>query len=141
MALLRRKDPDVALIGRFPLFAGSSRAVAEQAIKTGQKLIVPDGRPVITEQQPGGAAYLVLGGQLQISRDGREIATVGTGELVGEVGLLSHRLRNATVTCVGPTTLLRWNWETFARLREESPAFRDAVDKMAEEHRIAPPDG
>ncbi|TMM12882.1 MAG: cyclic nucleotide-binding domain-containing protein [Actinobacteria bacterium] len=141
MALLRRRDPDVDLVRGFQLFAGTSHAVAGRALKAGQKMTLPDGRPVITEQQPGGAAYLVLEGRVQISRDGREIATVGPGELVGEVGLLSHRLRNATVTCVGATTLLRWNWETFARLREDSPAFRDAVDKMAEEHRIAPPEG
>jgi CPA1 family monovalent cation:H+ antiporter len=141
MALLRRRDPDVALMRGFSLFAGSPQAVAEQAFKAGQRVSLPDGRPVIAEQQPGGAAYLVLEGTLRISRDGQEVATVGPGELVGEVGLLSHRLRNATVTCVGPTRLLRWNWETFARLREQAPAFRDAVDKMAGEHRIAPPEG
>ena len=141
MALLRGRDPDVALIWGFTLFAGSSKSVAERAIKAGQKVTLPDGRPVITEEQPGGAAYLVLERRLRISREGRQIATVGPGELVGEVGLLSHRLRNATVNCIGPTTLLRWNWETFARLREEAPAFRDAVDRLAEERRIAPPEG
>jgi CRP/FNR family cyclic AMP-dependent transcriptional regulator len=141
MALLRRRDPDIALIRGFSLFAGSPQAVAEQAVKAGQRVTLPDGRPVIAEQQPGGAAFLVLEGRLRISRDGQEIATVGPGELVGEVGLLSHRLRNATVTCGGPTTLLRWNWETFAQLRERDTAFRDAVDRMAEEHRMAPPEG
>ena len=141
MALLRRRDPDVALLRDFSLFAGSSKALAERAIKDGQKVILPDGRSVITEEQPGGAAYLVLDGRVRISRDGREIATLGPGQLVGEVGLLSHRLRNATVTCVGPTTLLRWNWETFATLRDEDAAFRAAVDRLAEEHRMAPPEG
>jgi CRP-like cAMP-binding protein len=140
MAPLGRRDPDIRLVRGFRLFADSPRAVAEQAVKAGQKVTLPDRRQIITEEQPGGAAYLVLAGRLQITRDGAEIATVSPGELVGEVGLLSHRLRNATVTCLGPTTLLRWNWEAFARLRDEAPAFRAAVDEMAEQHRLAPPE-
>lgn len=83
------------------------------------------GGAVVAEQDaPGDACWLVLSGQVQITRRGswEPLATLGPGAIVGQLALLDRAPRSATLTAVGDTALLEIRADAFANLvRASSP--------------------
>jgi CRP-like cAMP-binding protein len=63
------------------------------------------GEVVFKENEPGLEAFLIRNGFVSIMKtdDGRnvELATRGPGEIIGEMALLDHRPRSATVIAKG----------------------------------------
>jgi hypothetical protein len=80
---------------------------------------------ILREGDPADAFYLVMSGQVQVTRrtdQGSDtvIATLGACEYFGELGLLTGHPRNASVIAIGnaPVELLRTDAAGFARLIE-----------------------
>jgi CRP/FNR family transcriptional regulator, cyclic AMP receptor protein len=57
--------------------------------------------PLIREQTPSDACYILLSGEAGVYVGGDRIAVVGPGEVIGESALRPGKLRNATVTTTG----------------------------------------
>ncbi|MGQ0504878.1 MAG: Crp/Fnr family transcriptional regulator [Myxococcaceae bacterium] len=64
-------------------------------------------RPVFAEGDAADAAYFVLEGEVTVGRNGRTLATLGPGQLIGLVGCLDKGTRSASAITAAPTTLLR----------------------------------
>ncbi len=83
---------------------------------------------VITQQgQPGSELFIVREGLVEVSvgappsGDGihappQTVVNLGAGQVVGEMALVDHGPRSATVRCVTPTTLHVIERETFEQL-------------------------
>ena len=69
-----------------------------------------------------------------------DVARLGRGDVVGEIGLVARRLRTATVTALTDLETLAFPRADFQRLREESPAFDAWVSRTARQ-RLAEEDG
>ena len=67
-----------------------------------------DGGDVLfREGDLGDAIYVVVAGKVAVIRADEAVATLGTGECVGEMAALDWLPRSATVTALEPTVLLR----------------------------------
>jgi CRP-like cAMP-binding protein len=76
----------------------------------------------LTDQgRPGQEAYVILEGRAGVYVNGAQIAEVGPGELVGEMALIDHRPRIATVRALTPMRLLSFDAHQFRRLLDEMP--------------------
>jgi len=101
---------------------------------------LPADTIVIRQDDPGDCLYLVLSGHLRVfvqRRDGTEITvgTIGSGEIVGELALLTGEPRNATVTTVVDTELLRLSRTGFDAIAAAHPgALRSFTRLIA--HRL-----
>lgn len=78
------------------------------------------GQHVFEQGQPANAAYLVVAGHVEVKRDGRLVAEIGPGQVVGELGLLLQRKRSATVTATTPVEVLALS----------QIALREAIDEV-----------
>ncbi len=81
----------------------------EWILETGQERRVRAHTAITEEGVRPEALYFVLQGLLEVavaSGGGRRLATLGPGELIGEVSLLEDRPASATVKAVEPTLLL-----------------------------------
>jgi CRP/FNR family transcriptional regulator, cyclic AMP receptor protein len=70
-------------------------------LETGKRKELPIGTVLIQQGQPIDAVYILLEGQLSVTTtgaQGREIATLFTGEVVGEMSFIDTRPPSATVT-------------------------------------------
>ena len=70
-------------------------------IETGNREEITAGTVLIREGQPISTLYILLEGVLSVSTagvDGREIATLFSGEVVGEMSFIDTRPPSATVT-------------------------------------------
>ena len=55
---------------------------------------------MLTDQgQTGREAFVIVDGSATVKRNGKKVATLGPGAVVGELSLLDHGPRTATVTC------------------------------------------
>jgi CRP/FNR family transcriptional regulator, cyclic AMP receptor protein len=104
-------------------------------------LTVPANWALMVEQQPADKAYLVLSGEVSVRRHGEEVARLGAGEVIGEMALVNHRLRSATVVAATPLEVLHFTDKTVADLNEKIPHFRAALMSAVEERIAIDQDG
>lgn len=69
----------------------------------------PDGEIVLRSGQQNQRLFMIYEGSAVITRDGRRIAVVRTGEFFGEIGMLQDSPANAQVNAGGPLTCLCLN--------------------------------
>ncbi len=73
-------------------------------VSMGKRQTVSDGTILIQEGHPVDTLYILLDGELAVTTiafDGREIARLGSGEVVGEMSFVDARPPSATVTAKG----------------------------------------
>ena len=83
--------------------------------------------PVFREGEPGDAFYVVLKGELSVTRSGNKVATLRAGECFGEMALLDRGLRAASVTTSSACELSRIGDEDFRDLLESYPGIAMAM--------------
>ena len=120
----------LAKIDRFSTF---SDAEIHLVVDKATYLTVPEGWAMMAENTPADKAYLILSGEVSVRRHGDEVARVGAGDLVGEMALVNHKLRSATVVSVTPIEALHFTAETVAELNAQIPHFSEALTGATEE--------
>ena len=82
-----------------PLFSSCSKKDLARIVKVADEVTFKAGR-VLTEQgQPGREAFIIVKGKATVRRNGKKLASIGAGAMVGELSLLDNGPRTATVTC------------------------------------------
>jgi CRP/FNR family transcriptional regulator, cyclic AMP receptor protein len=86
----------------------------------------------------GDYAYDVLAieeGTARVERDGRVVAELGPGDVVGEMGVLERSQRNATVVSISPMLLVTLTSWDIRRLRKSAPDAVDHLRSLVEQRR------
>ena len=112
-------------LGAFP--SATDRDI-RTIVEAGRTVTVPKDWSVIIERTPADKAYVVLSGTASVRHDNKEFARIGPGGVIGEMAIIEHKLRNATVVATTPLEALHFTREAVERLREECPAFREALE-------------
>ncbi|MGB6457156.1 MAG: MFS transporter [Streptosporangiaceae bacterium] len=105
--------PRVAILERLDLFRSASRSSLESLAEASEEISVPAGTAVVREGDQSDAFYAVTNGEVVVSAIGEThgrpvpLRTLGPGSYFGEIGLLAHVPRTATVTATTACTLLR----------------------------------
>ena len=73
-----------------PLFAGCTRKELERIARSGDEIKMTAGSLVVDQGQTGREAFVILDGTVTVKRNGRKVATLGPGAIVGELSLLDH---------------------------------------------------
>ena len=88
---------------------------------------VPAGTIVVRGGDASGPMYLVEHGRLRIVRDGTDLEYLHTGSFFGELSLLHHGPREATVEALTDSGLLELPPAVFERLCDQYSAFSERV--------------
>lgn len=101
---------------------------------------VGPGEQVIRQGEPGKGLYVVLRGEVAVTReqDGveQELARLGPGDTFGEISLLNEAPTTATVSATQPSTVLFLGREYCARLVQAVPEIRSYLEGIAEQRVI-----
>ena len=114
-------------------FEGLSDDQVQKIVDNSTHVTLPADWAVFGENTPADKAYLLLDGEVSVRRHGEEIARLGPGDTLGEVALVKHSLRTATVISATRLELLHFTAEAVDRLSDEIPQFREALERTAEE--------
>ena len=127
------KQERIKMLARLNRFSSFSDDDIAKVVEEATYLTVPEGWALMVEKTPADKAYLILEGEVSVRRDGQEIARVGAGELIGEMALVNHKLRSATVVAESPLEVLHFTDETVGRLNERIPQFHEALSGASQE--------
>jgi len=114
---------------------GSRRGSATPALEAADHVSsigkdFPDGAVIMREGDVANAMYVIQKGKVEVlqQHEGRDVrlATLGEGDIFGEMALFEGEERCATIRAVGPARLLTIDKATFLRKVHEDPsmAFR-----------------
>ena len=101
----------VELLARVPLLSGLEGAELERIAQVALPRSFPKGARVFHEGDTSDACYVIRSGEVRVTRehpDGRAIAlaTLGPGELVGELAMIDGEVRSASVEALTDLELL-----------------------------------
>lgn len=85
------------------------------------------GAELTDQGRPGQECFVILDGQASVAVSGEHVATVGAGSMVGEMALIDHRPRSATVTAETDMRLLAFDNNAFKALLDEMPKASQRV--------------
>lgn len=98
--------PRVALLEQLRIFATASRPVLEQLARVATEVAFPRGTVIVREGEPADALYVLADGEVEVSARGergrpeRVVRTMTSPSYFGEIGVLEHIPRTATVTAL-----------------------------------------
>ena len=101
---------DAVALETIPLFRGLTPAEQQHVHDLLGVKSFPPGSDILTAEQPGDVAYIVLDGTVKVQVDGPDgtsviLAILRAGEIAGEMSLVDRLGRSATVVAMEQTTL------------------------------------
>jgi hypothetical protein len=83
------------------------------------------GEVIIAQGDAADRAYFIQRGEVEVVREGRQVAKMGPGDYFGEMALLRpDARRTATVKALGQVEVMALGKENFYRLLDAIPALR-----------------
>ena len=108
-------------LAQVPLFSSLSKKEIRQISQLATPLEQPAGAVLVQEGKVGHEFIIVLEGEIEIRKGDQVIATRGPGSYIGEIALIDHRPRTATVVATTPVSIEVIGQREFAGLLEEVP--------------------
>ena len=90
-------DQEVGLLRKVEMFAPLPLPIVEQLARGLEPLSVAAGKIVFAQNDEGDRFYIIVAGTAEVRGDGKAVATLGPGEVFGEIALLRRVPRTATV--------------------------------------------
>jgi len=87
----------------------------------------PAGTVLTREGKTGGLAYVIESGRCDVLRNGRTVASLGPGDVVGELSLLDGGPRTATVVAATDVEVLEIANRDWQRLLRTAPRLRRSL--------------
>ena len=85
------------------------------------------GHVLCRQDTDADEAYAIASGKGEVTRDGRYLARVGPGDVVGELALITGAQRGATVRLIEDSRVVVLPADRFTGLLEDVPALTKAV--------------
>lgn len=104
-----------------PLFAGCSKRQLRHVAAATRHHQFEAEQVLVDEGARSLEAYLIVAGRAVVRRGGDEIAEIGPGSFVGEVGLMLGRAHAATVVTTTPVEVLAVDQRSLRAAIEEVP--------------------
>ncbi len=121
----------IEFLRRLPLLAGLSDADLDWLYQKTEPVAFPAGDILMQEGDPAGDLYIIVDGEFEISkRSGPQniaIAVRAPGEVLGEMALLDHAPRSATVRALRDSRLLKVPQDAFVQLLSSSSTAALAI--------------
>jgi CRP-like cAMP-binding protein len=128
-------DQEAAMLARVPYFARLDPSRLKLLAFTSQALRFAPGDYIMREGEASDSTFLILEGAAEVvveaipgSRSEVLLGIIGPNAMIGEMGVLMHAPRTASVRAKDNVRALKIAAQLFMRLLSESP--EDALDMM-----------
>ena len=134
MASGSEKRELISKLRGYDTFADCDKADIEALVEAGATFSLPSGWPMVQEGIPADAVYVLTEGEARVFHQREQIATIGTGDLVGEMALLKGGQRSATVTSASRVAGLRVPYEQLKPVLATRPRLASAFEAVYAAH-------
>jgi len=134
-------DEKLELLKSSPFLAGLGRKELEEVGRLADEVDVKAGHVLMTEGSVGREFFVIISGNVRIERGGKTIRTMGPGEFLGDVALVTERPRTASGIAETDCRLLVLGHREFHSLLDEFPTIRiNVLESIALRLRDLEPD-
>jgi CRP/FNR family cyclic AMP-dependent transcriptional regulator len=119
-----RKNAKVELIKRVPLFGGLSKRELDEVAGIADEFAMDAGSELTHEGAAGHEFLVLVEGTADVRRKGRKVNTLGSGDFLGEIALITGVPRTATVTTTAPARMLVITARDFKSLLRRTPSIQ-----------------
>jgi ATP-binding cassette, subfamily B, bacterial len=121
----RKKHADV--IRRLPLSENLSTREINGIASLAREEQHPPGNELVREGEPGHVFYVLLDGQAEIVRGDRRVEIRNPGDFFGEIALIAHGTRTATVRATTRVRALAIRDREFRALLGREPQLQHKI--------------
>ena len=126
---------DADRLAQIPFFAALSEEARAAVAESAFEVEAPVGEQLATEGDFGYALYAIESGTADVSVDGATIASLGPGDVFGEVAVIASGRRTATVSATTPMRLIALFKRDVWALERRDPAAAANLRALIEERR------
>jgi CRP/FNR family cyclic AMP-dependent transcriptional regulator len=108
-------------LGRVPIFSELTGRQLRRILKVTEEYLFMDGATIVREGANNEQLFVILDGSVRVTRGGRTIARMSSGDFFGEVSLLDGGPRTASVVADGPVRCLILLRKEFQQICAEVP--------------------
>jgi CRP-like cAMP-binding protein len=119
--------PDPAALKRVNRLESLDDDDLAAVVKAGRQVHLPADWSLMSESTPADKAYLIVDGEVSVRKHGEEVARLGPGDVIGEIAIVNHKLRTASVVSLTPLEVVHYTREALEQLIQDVPAFGEAL--------------
>jgi CRP-like cAMP-binding protein len=126
---------DKARLKGIPLFANLADEDLHVIATFASETSVSEGEVLVREGDFSYDLIAIEEGTADVTRGGEKLASLGAGDVVGEVGVLKNELRNATVTATSSmrlVTLSTWEVKRMRKMPGVMEKLEETINSRAE---------
>jgi CRP/FNR family transcriptional regulator, cyclic AMP receptor protein len=121
---------DSARLKKIPVFADLGDEAIDHIAALAAEVSVPEGKELVREGDYSYDVIVIEEGKAKVERGGDQLAELGPGDVVGEMGVLERSQRNATVVAATPMMLVTLTSWDIRRLRKTAPAAVEHFEQL-----------
>ncbi len=111
-------------VQRVALFNGLDPEDVLKILSRGMTMRCSKGETIFYKDTVGSQMYVVLGGKVGVVEEGKCIASLSTGDMFGEMALVTKEPRSASVVALEDSHLFVLSESTFEKLMTKRAAIR-----------------
>jgi small-conductance mechanosensitive channel/CRP-like cAMP-binding protein len=123
---------DPSLLARVPLFATLTGSERAELLAVGRPVMYARGEAIVRQGQAGRSLFVIRRGEASVTLAGTqgEVARLRSGDVFGEMSLLTGEPRTATVTAAIDCDLLEIDADGFRRVVLENPSVLERITNV-----------
>jgi glucose-6-phosphate 1-dehydrogenase len=122
------------VLHKVAIFKDGDPLFLSQVILALRPEVLAAGETLVRKGEMGREMYVIVRGEVEVLDDaGRVLGTLSDGACVGEIALLAHRPRTASVRAKTNCDLMALDKSAFGRILHDHPQFAQSVLRIAKE--------
>lgn len=121
----------LASLYRSEIFRAIPQEQIQRLIDFAHPAIFNAGDIIFEEGEKGEKMYFIEEGEIELIRGGDKLGTLKSGEILGEIAVVTGTKRTAGAKAVSNVKALMVSRQAFEQIRKASPEFEEAVLKLA----------
>ena len=121
------RSDKIDLLRRIPLFSRLSQRQLNAVAKYADGVQLRKGAVLARQGGQGLEAIIIVDGRARVETDGKTIAELAAGDVVGEMSVIDGKPRSATVIAETPMNLLVLHRRDFVSLLESVPGLQQKL--------------
>lgn len=116
------RDRKMELISGISLFSSCSKKELAQVAALTVPAELKKGTVLTRQGADGGLAFIIASGHAEVTSNGKRLARLGPGDVVGELSLIDGNPRSATVTALSDLEVLELDRRDLLKLLRKAPS-------------------
>lgn len=127
MTFWKKPTESTEWLGRVAFFEGFGPHDLDRVAALSSEVEAPAGTLLVDQGDTGTECFVIVDGEASVYAAGEHIASLTAGSMLGEMSLVDHRPRNASVVADTDVKLLRFDSKRFRQLLDEMPKASERV--------------